>query len=131
MFEFLIYFVIAFVIFLIIDVLWLGFVARKLYSKLLGYIMTEKVNLPAAIIFYVIFILGLVYFAVFNVNVWYMALLNGAILGFLAYATYDLTNLATLKGWPLKITIIDLIWGTSLGAVVSVLSFIIGHAFLG
>lgn len=130
MLNFLIYFVIAFIVFIIIDIIWLGLVAKKLYAKHLGYIMAEKVNFLAAIIFYVIFIIGLVYFAVMNVSVWWMALLNGALLGFIAYATYDLTNLATLKGWPLKITIIDLVWGTSLGAVVSVLTFIMGSPLI-
>jgi uncharacterized membrane protein len=130
MLNFLIYFVIAFIVFIIIDIIWLGLVAKKLYAKHLGYIMAEKVNFLAAIIFYVVFIIGLVYFAVMNVSVWWMALLNGALLGFIAYATYDLTNLATLKGWPLKITIIDLVWGTSLGAVVSVLTFIMGSPLI-
>lgn len=130
MLNFLIYFVIAFIVFIIIDIIWLGLVAKKLYAKYLGYIMAEKVNFLAAIIFYVVFIIGLVYFAVMNVSVWWMALLNGALLGFIAYATYDLTNLATLKGWPLKITIIDLVWGTSLGAVVSVLTFIMGSPLI-
>lgn len=130
MLNFLIYFVIAFIVFIIIDIIWLGLVAKKLYAKHLGYIMAEKVNFLAAIIFYVVFIIGLVYFAVMSVSVWWMALLNGALLGFIAYATYDLTNLATLKGWPLKITIIDLVWGTSLGAVVSVLTFIMGSPLI-
>lgn len=130
MLNFLIYFVIAFIVFIIIDIIWLGLVAKKLYAKHLGYIMAEKVNFLSAIIFYVVFIIGLVYFAVMNVSVWWMALLNGALLGFIAYATYDLTNLATLKGWPLKITIIDLVWGTSLGAVVSVLTFIMGSPLI-
>lgn len=130
MLNFLIYFVIAFIVFIIIDIIWLGLVAKKLYAKHLGYIMAEKVNFLAAIIFYVVFIIGLVYFAVMSVSVWWMTLLNGALLGFIAYATYDLTNLATLKGWPLKITIIDLVWGTSLGAVVSVLTFIMGSPLI-
>ncbi len=123
--EFLTFFAVAFAVFLVIDLLWLGLIARKLYKKYLGYIMTDKINWIAAIIFYVIFIAGLTYFALYNATSWSHALLNGALLGFLGYATYDLTNLSTLKGWPLQITIIDLVWGTSLGALVSVITFLL------
>lgn len=125
MIDFLIYFAVAFVVFFAIDIIWLGLIARKVYKKYLGYIMADKVRWVAALIFYVIFIAGLAYFVLLPVNVWWMALLNGALFGFIAYATYDLTNLSTLKGWPLEITFIDLAWGTSLGALVSVITFFI------
>lgn len=125
MVDFLKFFGVAFAVFLVIDLLWLGIVARKIYKKYLGYIMAEKINWVAAIIFYVIFIAGLTYFALLNATTWTDALLNGAILGFLGYATYDLTNLSTLKGWPLQITMIDLLWGTALGALVSTITFLL------
>lgn len=127
MVEFLLYFAVAFVVFFAIDIVWLGLVARKVYKKYLGYIMAEKVRWIPALVFYVIFIAGLVYFVLIVPTslTWYMALLNGAIFGFIAYATYDLTNLSTLKGWPLEITFIDLAWGTTLGALVSLLTFVI------
>lgn len=125
MLDFLLYFAVAFVVFFAIDIVWLGLVARKVYKKFLGYIMADKVRFIPAIIFYVIFIVGLVYFVLMPSNVWWMALLNGALFGFMAYATYDLTNLSTLKGWPLEITFIDLAWGTGLGALVSVITFLI------
>lgn len=125
MIDFLLYFAVAFVVFFAIDIVWLGLVARKVYKKFLGYIMADKVRFIPAIIFYVIFIVGLVYFVLMPSNVWWMALLNGALFGFMAYATYDLTNLSTLKGWPLEITFIDLAWGTGLGALVSVITFLI------
>lgn len=125
MLEFLKYFSVGFFVFLLIDLIWLGFVARKLYQKYLGYIMADKVRWGSAIIFYIIFLAGLTYFALIPSNSWDMALLNGSLFGFIAYATYDLTNLSTLKDWPLKITIIDLIWGTSLGALVSTITFLI------
>ena len=127
MVEFLLYFAVAFVVFFAIDIVWLGLVARKVYKKYLGYIMAEKVRWIPALVFYVIFIAGLVYFVLIVPTslTWYMALLNGALFGFIAYATYDLTNLSTLKGWPLEITFIDLAWGTTLGALVSLLTFVI------
>jgi len=125
MLEFLKFFAVAFGVFLVIDLVWLGVVARKFYKQQLGYLMAEKVNWVAAIIFYVIYIAGLTYFVLLNANTWTDALLNGALLGFLGYATYDLTNLSTLKGWPLKITLVDLVWGTTLGALVSVITFLL------
>ena len=127
MVEFLLFFAVAFVVFFAIDIVWLGLVARKVYKKYLGYIMAEKVRWIPALVFYVIFIAGLVYFVLIVPTslTWYMALLNGALFGFIAYATYDLTNLSTLKGWPLEITFIDLAWGTTLGALVSLLTFVI------
>lgn len=125
MLDFLKFFGVAFVVFILVDLLWLGIVARKVYKKYLGYIMAEKVRLIPALIFYVIFIIGLVYFALLPATVWYQALLSGALFGFIAYATYDLTNLSTLKGWPIQITIIDLAWGTFLGASVSTLTYLI------
>lgn len=123
--EFLLLFVVAFAVFIVVDLVWLVVIARKLYKKHLGYIMSDKVRWGAALIFYVIFIAGLVFFAIMPASSALMALLYGGLLGFLGYATYDLTNLATLKGWPVTVTIIDLIWGTSLGAIVSVLTFLI------
>lgn len=121
------YFVALFVFF-IIDMIWLGIVAKKLYQKELGFILSEKPNWAAAIIFYLIFISGLIFFvinpAIIKDSLTY-ALLVGMFFGFITYATYDLTNLATIKNWPLKITLIDLVWGTSLGGAVSSITFMI------
>lgn len=121
------YFVALFVFF-IIDMIWLGIVAKKLYQKELGFILSEKPNWAAAIIFYLIFISGLIFFvinpAITKDSLTY-ALFVGMFFGFITYATYDLTNLATIKNWPLKITLIDLAWGTSLGGAVSSISFLI------
>jgi len=123
--EFLALFGVAFAIFIVIDLLWLTLIARKIYKKYLGYIMAKKVRIGPALIFYVIFIAGLTFFAIYPATIWYEALLYGALFGFIAYATYDLTNLSTLEGWPITITIIDLIWGTSLGLVVATLTFLL------
>jgi len=119
---------IAFVTFFLIDIVWLVVVARKLYQKELGYIMSEKPNWIVAALFYLIFIAGLVFFVInpaLEKNSWTYALLVGMLFGLITYSTYDLTNLATLKDWPIKITIIDLIWGTSLGGLVSTITFFI------
>lgn len=119
-------YLIALVVFFAIDILWLGFLARDLYRDNIGHLMAEKTNWPAAIIFYMAFIVGLMFFAIspaLEKNSWTYALMFGALFGFATYATYDMTNLATLKDWPLKIAIIDIIWGTSLNALTSVVSF--------
>lgn len=121
------YFV-ALVVFFAIDILWLGFIAKDLYRENLGHMMAPKTNWAAAIIFYAIFIGGLVFFAInpaLQKDSWSYALLVGALFGFMCYATYDMTNLATLKDWPLKIVVIDIIWGTVLNGLTSVGSFFI------
>lgn len=121
-------FLIAFGVFLVIDLIWLGFVAKRLYAQYLGFIMADNVNWLAAIVFYALFVIGLMYFVILpamDAQSWTVALTRGAFFGFLTYATYDLTNLATLKDWPINITIIDLIWGTALSASVSTISYLI------
>lgn len=127
MVKYLLYFVITFVIFMLIDLVWLGVVAKNFYRQQLGFIMTDDVNWVAAIVFYIVFIVGALYFVIvpaIEKGSWTYALTSGMIYGFVTYATYDLTNLATLKDWPLKITIIDLIWGTSLSTMTSVFSYL-------
>jgi len=118
---------IAFVFFLVIDLIWLGLIAKNLYQRQIGHLMSDQVNWAAAIIFYLLFIVGLVYFAILpavNDGEWLRALALGAFFGFITYATYDLTNLATLKDWPIQITLIDLAWGTFLGASISTLTYL-------
>ena len=123
---------IALIVFFLIDLFGLVAVARKLYQQELGYIMSEKPNWIVAALFYLIFIAGLVFFVInpaMEKNSWVFALLVGMLFGFITYSTYDLTNLATLKDWPIKITIIDLIWGSSLGGFVSTVTFFIAKRF--
>ena len=99
------------------------------------YQVTVKKTLESvaeAALFYLIFIAGLVFFVInpaMEKNSWVFALLVGMLFGFITYSTYDLTNLATLKDWPIKITIIDLIWGSSLGGLVSTVTFFIAKRF--
>lgn len=120
-------FLVAFVVFLLIDLVWLALIAKKFYRKHLGFLMSENVNWIAAIVFYIIFIVGIVLFVVspaLEAGSLKHALLYGALFGFVTYATYDLTNLATLNKWPVLITIVDLIWGTFLATSVSVITFL-------
>jgi uncharacterized membrane protein len=126
-------YLVTLVVFFLIDMVWLGAVAKGFYRKHLGALMSEKIVWPAAILFYLLFIAGLLVFAVrpgLAAGAPVRALLLGALLGLIAYATYDLTNLATMKGWPLVVTVIDLIWGTVLGGLVSFLSAVVGRLLL-
>ena len=113
-------------IFFVIDIIWLGVVAKGFYQKNLKYILSPNVNWTAAIIFYLIYIAGILIFAVLpalakdslrHAAVW------GALFGFFTYATYDLTNLALLKDWPIVIVIVDILWGVVLCSAVATLSF--------
>lgn len=116
-------YIIAFIIFLAIDAIWLGLVAPKFYKAQIGHLMSEKPNLIAALVFYLLFIVGVVYFVVapgVEAQSITKILVAGALFGFMTYATYDLTNLATLRDWPIKVTIVDLIWGTSLSTLIGV-----------
>lgn len=121
-------YLLTFIVFLMIDMLWLGVIAKNTYHKYLGDFLTDDVNWTAAIIFYLIYVVGISIFAIYpsiNKGSVYQAILLGALFGFFTYATYDLTNLATLKGWPLIIVFIDIIWGSVLSAVVSFSGFYI------
>lgn len=118
---------IATVFFFAIDMLWLGVIAKKLYREKLGFILSDEVNWTAALVFYFIYIAGILFFAVYPALrdfSWQTALLNGAVLGFLCYATYDLTNMATIAKWPLQIVLIDIVWGTVLTGSVSILTYL-------
>ncbi len=119
-------YLIALPVFFAIDMVWLGLVAKGFYRTQLGALTRERVGWAAAIVFYLLFIVGLVVFVVapaMDDGSWLRALLYGALFGLIAYATYDLTNLATLRDWPLLVTVVDLIWGAVLAAAVSVATY--------
>jgi uncharacterized membrane protein len=119
-------------VFFAIDIVWLGLVAKNFYSSQIGHLM-GPVNMPAALIFYLLFIVGIIIFAVspaLSTGSLAKALILGALFGFFTYATYDLTNLATLKDWPIIVTIVDLVWGSFLSASVSGVSYWIGKTFI-
>lgn len=121
-------YLITFGAFIAVDLIWLVFIARGLYQKHLGYIMATNVNWTAALLFYAIFIAGMLFFVIHPAlakQTLQYALLAGAFFGLVTYATYDLTNLATLKDWPILITVIDLIWGSTVTALTCSLSYYI------
>ena len=124
---------IALPVFFVIDMVWLGLVANNFYKNQIGFLMKSDINWTAAILFYLLFIVGLVLFVIepaVEKGSWMYALLFGALFGLITYATYDLTNLATLKDWPLLVTIVDLAWGAALGMLVSVFTYFIAGKIL-
>ena len=110
---------------LVLDGLWLGLVARGFYRRHLGFLMSDQINWGAALLFYALFAIGLCVFVVqpgIDGGSVGTALWRGALFGLVAYATYDLTNQATLKGWPVIVTAVDLAWGMSLSAAVGAIA---------
>lgn len=119
---------VALTVFFAIDMLWLGVVAKNFYRTQIGHLMKTDINWIAAIVFYLIFIVGLVVFVIspaIDKGSWTHALIFGALFGLVCYATYDLTNLALAKDWPLLVTIVDLTWGAVLASSVSVITYLI------
>ena len=119
-------------VFFTIDMIWLGLIAKNFYSKQIGFLMKTNINWLAAIIFYLLFIAGLVVFVIspsLEKHSWQSAVLLGALFGLITYATYDLTNLSTIKDWPLLVTIVDLAWGMTLSALVSVIGYFLAMKF--
>lgn len=117
-------------VFFVIDMVWLGVIARGFYRRNLAAFLSDTVNWPAAILFYLLFIVGVLLFATLPAleknSLWH-ALLFGALFGFFTYTTYDLTNLATMKDWPLVIVVVDILWGMFLSATVATSAFFIGR----
>jgi uncharacterized membrane protein len=119
--------------FFVIDMLWLGLVARSFYQQHLGFLMAPSPNWFVAILFYLLFIVGLLVFVIvpgLKDNSLKTTLLKAALFGLITYATYDLTNLATLKDWPALLSIVDMLWGTVLSVLVSYISFIVGKRLI-
>ncbi len=116
------------VVFFAIDLTWIGLVAKKFYWGNLGNLLKDDINWIAALVFYLLYIIGIFVFAILPAvekDSVTSAILYGALFGFFCYATYDLTNLATLKGFPLKLVVVDMIWGTVLTGLVSTSGFYI------
>ena len=122
----------TFVGFLAIDIVWLAFVARGFYKNQLGFLLSDRPNWWAAIVFYMLFIAGLLVFAVvpgLQTGSFGKAMLLGAFFGLVTYATYDLTNQATVKNWPWIVTVVDMAWGTVLAASVTAIGYLVGRWF--
>jgi uncharacterized membrane protein len=122
----------ALAVFVLADMVWLGKMASRLYRPTLGDIALSGVNLVPAVAFYILYPIGLVIFAIFpalkggNIT---MALSYGALFGFFTYATYDLTNQATLRNWTLQLTLIDVLWGVALAATAATSGYLIASKF--
>jgi len=120
----------ALVVFFAVDMVWLGVVARNFYRQQLGYLLASSTNWMAAIIFYLLFILGLLVFVLLpglKEGSLPITLLRAGLYGLITYATYDLTNLATLKDFPLLVAVVDMAWGTVLSLIVSLAGFFFGR----
>ena len=115
--------------FLVIDMIWIGIFANSFYRNRLGYLLAESPNLAAAVIFYLLFIAGLVFFAVrpgLKKKSAVSGILKSAVFGLMTYGTYDLTNLALIKNWPISVTVVDMIWGMAVSAMVGFISIKLG-----
>ncbi|MCX6568989.1 MAG: DUF2177 family protein [Candidatus Aminicenantes bacterium] len=126
-------YLITLAIFFVIDMIWLGIIAKGFYRKHLGTMLSPKINWAAALLFYLVFIAGLLIFVIRPALAQgepLKALLLGALFGLISYATYDLSNLATLKDWPIIVTVVDLVWGATLGGLVSLTGALLGRWLL-
>ena len=111
-------------VFVAIDMLWLGFIIKDFYRNRIGDLMGH-INWIAAVMFYLVFLVGLTIFATYPAVVKESVVTGaiwGSLFGFFTYATYDLTNLATLRGWSLSVALVDMVWGAVLGGVVAALT---------
>ena len=120
------------VIFFVLDLIWLVFIAKNFYRSELGELLTEEPKMAAAAIFYVVYVLGIVIFAVLSGlrgESVLMVVLLGALFGLCCYGTYDMTNFATLKNWPLKVVVVDITWGVVLTSVSAVGGYTAVKAF--
>jgi len=118
-------------VFFAIDLVWLGLMNSRFYKIQLAGLMSDKVNWLPALLFYLLFIVGLLFLVVLpavDQGSWLRAMLLGGLLGMVAYATYDLTNLATFKNWPVLVTIVDISWGATVSAIVATISYFIEKA---
>ncbi|MGI2336248.1 MAG: DUF2177 family protein [Dehalogenimonas sp.] len=122
---------VTFVVFFGIDLLWLGVIARSFYREQLAGLLRGQFDILPAIVFYLIYTVGLMVFVIMpalNNNSLIQALTLGILFGLVAYATYDLSNLATLKNWPVKVVFADIFWGMAISGIVAIVSYIIGNA---
>jgi uncharacterized membrane protein len=119
--------------FLVLDGLWLGVIAKDFYRSKMGTLMADQINMPVAVSFYALFVAGLTFFAVIpglQNSDWKIAALYGALFGFFAYATYNLTNMATIRGWPYDMSLVDLCWGTVLSGLSASSGYMAAQYFL-
>jgi len=118
--------------FFTMDFLWVGFVAKNFYFSRMGHLLADKVNYVAAGGFYLLYVAGIIIFAVapaMKSGSWQTAAMYGSLFGFFCYATYDMTNQATLKNWPVAVTIVDIAWGTVLTGTAATIGYLLIRKF--
>ena len=106
---------------------WLGFAAKAFYRTNIGALLADQINIAAAVIFYLLYIVGIVIFAIspaLESGAWRTSLIMGSLFGFFAYATYDMTNLATLRDWPVAVAVVDMAWGAFLNGLSATAGFL-------
>jgi uncharacterized membrane protein len=127
MLKYFVAYAVAATVFLVVDLMWLGFAAKGFYRANIGALLADQINITAGGLFYVLYIVGIVIFAIspaLEAGSWRTALIMGALFGFFAYATYDMTNLATLRDWPIAVTAVDMAWGTFLTGLSATVGFL-------
>jgi uncharacterized membrane protein len=118
------------IVFFALDFVWLSTATSRIYKPMLGGLLAEKPQLGVAAVFYLVYVVGLIALAVLpglREGAVLGALWRGALFGLIAYATYDLSNLSTLAGWSWQISVIDIVWGTTLNSIVAVAGFYAGR----
>ena len=121
-------------VFMTIDFIWLSQVARRFYAESLGNLLLDRPNIPAAAGFYAVYVVGIVFFAIspaLKTGSAQTALMYGALFGFFTYATYDMTNYATLRNWPIFMSVVDVIWGTFLAGISAMSGYLIVRSIIG
>lgn len=134
MLKFFVAYIATATVFLAVDFIWLSQIARKFYTDALGDLLLERPNIAAAAVFYAVYVIGIIIFAVspaMKLGSSHTALINGALFGFFAYATYDMTNYATLRNWPLSVSVVDIIWGTLLTGFSAFSGYLITRQLIG
>lgn len=124
MLKFLVAYLSTAVLFLTADYFWLSYASRVFYRPRLGDLLSDSPNLTIAALFYLVYVIGIVVFAVMPARSLFMAIGLGALLGLVAYGTYDITNLATVRGWPVIVSIVDLAWGVCVTAVAATAGYL-------
>lgn len=131
--QYLFVYLVSVPIFFAIDMVWLGFISNSFYKSQIGHLLSPVVNWPVAIIFYLLFLVGLLIFVIapaIEMRSLMHALVFGALFGFFTYATYDLTNWATLRDWPALVSLVDMAWGSILSAAVAALTYWVAVTFV-
>lgn len=134
MIQYIIAYIAGAIAFTVIDLLWLGLIAKDLYKDRLGDLMATQIVLPAGILFYFLYIFGIIIFAVhpaLTADSWKVAAMWGALFGFFCYMTYELTNWAVIQNWPASLVLTDIVWGTVLTSLVATASFLITKLLIG